>query len=166
MALKETHINRSNEQRICNYLDKCLGDDFTISDAMQYKHYIDRGILYKDYLVAWLEIKRRNIVFTTAQYLNISMHKIKAGIECSMITDKPFFLVVESMKDNDIKIANIEHDALKKYNIYWGGYKNPRPNAPNDREFMVNIPIENFNSFQYSELSDLRRRYEQSRWVL
>ncbi len=142
MPIFETDQDRSNEQRIGNYFVKCLGNNYSISPKLNYKDIIDRALLRNNQLVAWLEIKHRNQNYYTSQGLEISLHKIKIGIDYLKATKNPFILIIEF--ENLIKYANIKENALQIFNTYFGGRKNPRPNAPNDREMVVEIPIDEF----------------------
>ena len=157
MATFETSANRTSEQNVCDYIQKYLDKDLTISGAMNYRDHLDRGIIIKNTkeLVAWIEIKVRKRHYSMVGSVSVSAHKIQAGINCSIATGVPFFFIVKFTESDHIKVAKIEHNALRSGFVYYGGMKVPRPNAPNDREFMLKIGINNFFSVQDSDLMNL-----------
>ena len=48
MATFETSANRTSAQNVCDYIQKYLDKDLTISGAMNYRDHLDRGIIIKN----------------------------------------------------------------------------------------------------------------------
>ena len=139
----ENENDKKNEQRIADYVQKMIGDDFMVSENLGISYILDRAILKNERIVGLMEIKYPKYDFTvnTLPYYHISLNKIKKGIEWSEMTNAPFFLMARFSKE--ILFAKITKESFKHYPIKWGGWtRGVRDSA--DLELMAHVPTNEF----------------------
>ena len=144
----ETKEDRSKEQNIVNYIQKCIGSEIVITPSLPYSYNLDRALIKNGDIRAWLEIKVQNYnleYYTLPEYW-LSLRKANEGVQWSRITDRPFYLIVK-FSDVGIMFSMITLECLRSYRIDYGGRTITRRDAE-DQELILHIPVDRFSKIR------------------
>ena len=83
---------------------------------LSYRDVVDYAMCRDDVICGWIEVKCRNLCFTTQLEYMISLHKIKEGRSLAKETNLPFFLVV-AFQDG----IYYYKDEGEEHSLRWGG---------------------------------------------
>ena len=109
----ENSKNRKMQRQVADVIEKRW--NVSCKD-LSYRDVVDYAMCRKDDIVGWVEIKCRNIYYTTQLEYMISLHKIKEGRSIAKETNLPFFLVV-AFQDG----VYYYKDEGEEHSLRWGG---------------------------------------------
>jgi len=109
----ETKEHKAKQKKVADVIER----SWKVScKDMSYRDVIDYAMCREDNIVGWVEIKCRNIYYTTQLEYMISLHKIKEGRAFAKETGLPFFLVV-GFQDG----IYYYKDEGEEHSLRWGG---------------------------------------------